>query len=816
MRQHIPQGFVFDGTITQPLTFRNPRGDTLQVVVISSNVIRVRFPGAEEEKLNDLGQNHLYSVQNNEDYMQIETPSLRLKIYPDPLRLVWSDLQDVVFAEDLPHRAYAYDLEDGGVWHYQRRRVNDKYYGLGERTGDMNLAGRRFRLERVDCMGYDAETQDPLYKFSPFFLTLTDNAVAHGIYYHNFSTTTVDFGKELDAVWGPYMYYHAASGPLDYYRIHGPSAPAVIRSLGLLIGRPRHLAPRYAFGYLASSMAYAEAENGQERVENFAELCHKHEIPCDGMHLSSGYTLRNGDRCVFTWDKKRFPDPEGMAARLKAAGMQIFANVKPWLLQSHPDYGQMKQQKGFVWDNDQPSVLWQWRGGVHTMAPASYIDFSSKAGHDYWKRQARTELLDKGYGLWLDNNEFTTLDDHHTYAGQVQLKEVVGAPVVRGQTKAKVAGTPYQTLMMIQASYEAVREHQPTQRPFLITRSLVPFGHQLVCQTWSGDNVTEWKTIKYNVSMGVGAGLGGVGMYGHDVGGFAGPRPNPEMFVRWVQQGIFWPRFCIHSNNSDQTVTEPWMYPETLPVIRKAIQFRYQLIPYLYSLYVTLYHRACEPLIRPVFYDHQTDITTHTQQTEFMLGSQIMVAPVFSPDQTRRYVYLPDGGWYHYQTGTYLKGHGVVEVATGLDDATAPFFVKAGAILCFGKVMQHVKALPDDERRIQIFPDRDNSQQRRSFHLIEDDGETLYHETGGAYTEVVIWMEAGESEIRVGIEVVNEGYFPDYDTLWVTCPIASETRKLVFENPEVARMVDDDELKSYVALKVPWRRHHPRRLSEKK
>lgn len=203
MRQHIPQGFVLDETIKHPLTFRNPQGDNFNIEFINAHVVRVYFQRSGEKvktSLSVLKDPYVVNIREEDNEATVvDTPALRLRIYTNPLRLVWSDLEDHVFAEDLPHRSYAYDLEDSSVWHYQRRRITDKYYGLGERTGDMNLAGRRFRLERVDCMGYDAETQDPMYKFFPFYLTLTEPSVAHGIYYNNFATTTLDFGKECDA-----------------------------------------------------------------------------------------------------------------------------------------------------------------------------------------------------------------------------------------------------------------------------------------------------------------------------------------------------------------------------------------------------------------------------------------------------------------------------------------------------------------------------------------------------------------------------------------------------------------------------------------
>lgn len=382
-------------------------------------------------------------------------------------------------------------------------------------------------------------------------------------------------------MWSPYCYYQCESGVLDYYMIHGPSVSSIIRNYSLITSRPRHLPPRYSLGYLASSMGYAEAEDAQIQIENFVEKCQSYEIPCDGIHLSSGYTVNEqGDRCVFTWNNSRFPDPITLAKKLNTLGIRIFANIKPWLLeQSHPDYKKMVKEKGFIWNEDRPSKVMQWRGGLNTMGQASYIDFSSKSGYEYWKSHVKSQLLEKGYLLWLDNNEFSLTDDSHTFACQVSPDQYInlvdskvpflsGPVIPKVQSSAKDVGTPLQTLLMIQASYEAVMEHNPNQRPFLITRSATPYSNELVSQTWSGDNTTAWKTIKYNIPMGLSAGLCSMPAgYGHDVGGFAGPKPDPEMFVRWVQQGVFWPRFSIHSWNTDGSITEPWMVILTYFVI---------------------------------------------------------------------------------------------------------------------------------------------------------------------------------------------------------------------------------------------------------
>src|SRR5690606_12163345 len=193
-----------------------------------------------------------------------------------------------------------------------------------------------------------------------------------------------------------------------------------------------------------------------------------------------------------------------------------------------------------------------------------YIDFTSAAGYDWWKQQATQMLLDYGIDtIWNDNNEFQLWDDTARCDG-------FGKPFPLG------VGRPLQTLLMTRASYEAQLEKRPAERPFVLTRAAT-VGSQRYAQTWSGDNTTSWHTLKWNIPMGLGLSLSGMPNNGHDIGGFHGPAPEPELFIRWLQSGVFQPRFTTHSWNSDGTTTSPWLYPEHLPLIREIIRFRYRL-----------------------------------------------------------------------------------------------------------------------------------------------------------------------------------------------------------------------------------------------
>jgi alpha-glucosidase len=265
---------------------------------------------------------------------------------------------------------------------------------------------------------------------------------------------------------------------------------------------------------------------------------------------------------------------------------------------------------------------------------------------------------------------------------------------------------------------------------------------QRYAHTWSGDNTSTWDTLRYNVPMGLGLSLCGSPHVGHDVGGFAGRAPSPELFVRWVQNGVLHPRFTIHSWHDDGTVNEPWMYPEVLPLVRDAIEFRYRLLPYLYSL-VFEAARTGHPIIRPMVYAFGNDVRTHTESFDFMLGPHLLVASVLEEGARQRSVYLPAGRrWYCFHTGRMFDGGQEVTVEAPLD--RIPLFVPEGGIVPMGKVMRYVGEGVDDAREVRVFPGTG------SFVLIEDDGLT----EGGPCTRVTLSVE------DLVVTAVAEGDYP--------------------------------------------------------
>jgi alpha-glucosidase len=589
----------------------------------------------------------------------VATSRVRLAIDPRGLRCRWEVRQAETWTEaarDRPTQAYDFGWWDGTPRHYLARSPGERYFGLGERSGAMDRAGRRFRLSNLDALGYDARASDPLYKHIPFYITWrADSGLAFGIFYDTLADCVFDFGCEHSNYHGLYRYFAAEHGDLDLYILAGPSIAEVTRRFTWLTGRPA-ATPSWALGYSGSAMGYADAPDATARLEGYLGELAAHDIPCTSFHLSSGYTTIGARRHVFHWNRDKFPDPPALLARFAEAGVKVIANIKPVLLSDNPSFAAAADEGLLLADADGAPVLEQFWDGL-----GAYVDFTNPAAADWWVEQVKARLLACGIdATWNDNNEFEVTNPRAMAHG-------FGAPFPAWQMK------PLQTLLMLRASRRAQLEHEPDAPPFLISRAGFA-GMQRYAQTWSGDNATSWETLKWNIPMGLGLALSGVSNLGHDVGGFSGPRPDPELFARWVGLGVFLPRFSIHSWNDDGSVNEPWMHPEIVDDVRALMRLRERLIPYLAAL-LQRYRDAYEPVMRPLFYDFPNDPHAWEETDDFLLGDAVLVTPVTQPGVAKRPVRLPASAvWRDAWSGEVFVGGKTIESAASF--ARPPFFVR--------------------------------------------------------------------------------------------------------------------------------------------
>jgi alpha-glucosidase len=221
-------------------------------------------------------------------------------------------------AGDRPTSAYQLNAHGDGVAHYLSRKKDERFYGLGEKAGNLQRNGKRYEMRNLDAMGYNAVSTDPLYKHIPFTLTRRDD-ISYGLFYDNLSSCWLDLGNEIDNYHTAYRRWQAEAGDIDYYLFTGARALDVTKAFVRLTGKTL-FGPKWSLGYSGSTMHYTDAPDAQNQLMNFIRLCEEHAIPCDSFQLSSGYTSINGKRYVFNWNYDKVPQPKVMSQAFHDAG----------------------------------------------------------------------------------------------------------------------------------------------------------------------------------------------------------------------------------------------------------------------------------------------------------------------------------------------------------------------------------------------------------------------------------------------------------------------------------------------------------------
>ena len=677
-------------------------------------------------------------VEDQEKTLRFSSAALVLEVDRDPLCLRLFDRVGNELWSTIPGCPFTLD-SNGRVTAYTRMKEEDCFYGFGEKGGRLNKNKEFIRERATDAMGYDAEKTDTLYKHIPFYIRLDrETKQALGLFYHNFYESVFNMGREKSNYRPRYSYWQADGGDIDLFLLGGGSLKRVIDHYTFLTGRPA-LLPKRALGYQGSSMYYPELEkDSDEAVLGFVDTVREEGFPIDGFHLSSGYTSYNNRRCVFTWNTERFKNPRAFFAAMNEKGVQNVPNVKPGILLCHPWFDEFNERDIFVKDSKDPSryAVGSWWGG-----PGAFWDFTKPEARRAWKHYLIEHVIDLGTdSVWNDNCEYDSLMDKD--AGVC----FDGKGGTIGQLK------PLMSTLMCRIGGEAVEEHNPDARPYIVCRS-GSAGIQQYAQTWCGDNYTGWKSLQYNIPMITGMGLSGQPNEGADIGGFAGPAPEEELFVRWVQNGVFQPRFSIHSASDDNTVTEPWMFRDSVDLIRDAILLRYRFAPYLYSAeYEASLSGA--PIMRALVYEFQDDPEVWDESFEFLYGRDLLVANVLEPGAKTKKAYLPAGSrWYDWNDRFRMyEGGRTVEIPVDL--STIPMFLREGAILPMAE--NQLMSMERDhvtQLHLILTPGED-----RSYTLYDDDGVSNDYRKG-IFRKTEIRMSGWDV---VCVDFSGSGDYPDF------------------------------------------------------
>jgi alpha-glucosidase len=692
-------------------------------------------------------------IEASEAAVSLATRALRLNVTLHGLRMDWSLPEGVIFARDRETQPYFFGQKTHAFRHAMARDPADRHFGAGDKTGPLDLTGRRLRCAMRDALGYDPERGDPLYKNWPFLIVRdAASGVSYGVFYDNNAEGCFDLGCEHDNYFGRYRTYEAEDGDLDLYLILGPRLRDVTRKFVALTGRTA-LAPRWSLGFAQTAMALADAADAQARIQGVIDAARLFEAPISAFHFGSGYTSIGAKRYVFTWNEAKFPEPRALTSAFAAAAMRVVANVKPCLLDDHPQYGEVAAAGAFIASAETGAPLKSqfWDGeGAH-------LDFTNPAGVAWWKSGLTRQVIAFGVDAgWNDNNEYGLWDDEAMCAS-------FGEPTPLALLR------PIQALLMTRATREAQLAAKPNERPFTVTRAGGP-GLQRYAQTWSGDNTTSWESLKWNLRTGLAMSLSGMFNIGHDIGGFAGPPPGPELLIRWTQAGIVHPRFLMNSWKDDFITTSPWLHASALPAIREALRLRLRLMPYLYSA-VRAAHESHMPILSPTFVAFEDDPASFADTDALMFGAWLLAAPVTREGAREVEVYLPRGpeSWRDFWTGQIFASGQFATIAAPLE--RLPLIAPTGAIIAMTDSGGDYSSRHDEpSRALRVFPGAGAGQS--SATLYEDDGISI----DGALTCVTTTLDWTPSLVRVALTVGGDYPLP-YSSMRVVLP-KGETRRL--------------------------------------
>ncbi|GAB3468001.1 glycoside hydrolase family 31 protein [Massilia terrae] len=656
-----------------------------------------------------------------------KSPELAISVYDRGGQLVVAD--DAA-------RPMAFNPQDGAIETSMHRDDFELYYGFGEKTLPISRHQQSMVMWNSDVADYPAG-HDPSYQSIPFFIALHEGK-SYGLFFNNTWRSWFDMGKTDTSRYS----FGANGGELDYYVFTGGAerTPAsVVRDYTALTGRGA-LPPLWALGYQQSRWSYMT----QEKVLDVAAEFRKRQIPADVIYLDIDHM--DGFR-VFTWNPKTFPEPKKMLDQLHGDGFHAVTIVDPGvkLDDKYAIYRSGREQGIYVRNADDSELHAKVWPGI-----CAFPDFTLPAARA-WFGSLYQAPLDVGVdGFWNDMDEPGVFSPDDFTGPEISVGPQRTFPRDAKHAGDGMPGTHAQYhnvygMQMARASFEGLRQLRPEQRPLVLTRAGFA-GIQRYAAVWTGDNSPTWTHLALTIPMLTNLSVSGVPFVGADVGGFMGS-PSAELYTRWLQAAALTPYFRTHSNDVSAP-REPWAFGAGFEKINRAsIELRYQLLPYLYTLFADN-ERSGLPPMRPLWFAYPADTQASLVDDQYLAGGDLMVAPVVHEGKTSRLVYFPKGdAWIDWWDGTRHEGGSYANMEAPLDRLL--LFVRAGATVPTSAVVQHTSDMKNAPLTLAVAVGA-----KGGSHVFQDAGDGYgYHDGASRIIDVV------QDEHGVRLEIPpNSGY----------------------------------------------------------
>ena len=515
--------------------------------------------------------------------------------------------------------------------------VGELVYGLGERFGPLVKNG-----QVVDIWNADGGTaSEQAYKNVPLYFTNR----GYGVLVNHPGHVSYEIGSEsVERV-----QFSVSGESLQYLIIYGPTPKQILERYTALTGRPASV-PAWSYGLWLSTSFTTDYD--EETVSRFIDAMALRDLPLSVFHFDC-FWMREFNWCDFEWDPRTFPDPGAMLARLHDKGVHICVWINPYIGQRSPLFAEAKaagyllrRPNGDVRQSD----LWQ--------AGMGLVDFTNPDATRWYQGKLR-RLLDQG------------VDAFKTDFGE---RVPVDVDYFDGSSTERMHN--YYTQLYNQAVFDVLQDARGEGEAVLFARSATVGGQRLPVH-WGGDSTSTYESMAETLRGGLSLALSGFAFWSHDIGGFEGT-PDPGVFKRWTAFGLLSSHSRFHGSSSYRV---PWVFDdEAVEVTRKFTKLKLALMPYLYAAGLEA-TRTGTPVLRPMQLEFPGDLATAYLDRQYLLGADLLVAPVFSADGTVDF-YLPAGTWTSYFTGETVTGPGWHRETHGFD--SLPLYVRDGAVLAIG------------------------------------------------------------------------------------------------------------------------------------
>ena len=676
-----PNGVVLETTARAKVLVEFSARNTIRVRYAPSGVFENRVSYA----IDSSNERRAPLVKINQTKERIELTSddgARIVVNKTPLAFDVFDASGALVVADDKTQTAQFNRETGEIKITKLRGGElETYYGFGEKALPFSRDSQVITNWNTDTYRY-AVNQDPLYQSIPFFYAVRQGK-SYGIFFNNTFRTFFDMGKSA-----PNRYsFGATGGELDYYVFTGgrDRAPGeVLTGYAALTGK-MPLPPIWALGNQQSRFSYFP----ESRVREIAAEFRRRKIPIDAIYIDIDYM--DGFR-IFTWDKAKFPAPKQMISDLAKDGLKSILIINPAVKVdgNFPVYREAKTRNYFVKTADGK----EFNGNVWA-GKSAFLDFTDPRVREWFGALYKTNTDEGVAGFWNDMNEPSVFPDGETFSPPVNYSLQKSLPV---DARHNGDGSPgdharfhnVYGMQMARATFEGLRKIQPDKRPFVLSRAGFS-GVQRFAAVWTGDNTASWEHLRLSLPMLLNMSVSGIPFVGADIGGYS-DNPSPELFARWMQSAVFHPLFRPHAEKGTAN-KEPWEYgSEYEKINRRTVELRYEFLPYLYTLFRE-HERDGQPVVRPLWFEYAADRQTYLIDDEYLVGRDILVAPVVREGERKRRVYFPAGDdWRDWFSGEIYKGGTYAEIEAPLEKL--PVFARVGAVIPTQSIVQHTGEMP--------------------------------------------------------------------------------------------------------------------------